>query len=103
METQDLEEGTQCPEDLKYTAENGCRRELLVTRRDFLTRTGMGMGGVALSTLLAGLASEGAAQATPPVASVVSNPLNTKPKIAPLPTKVKHVIHIFAASAHPLM
>jgi hypothetical protein len=90
METQDLEDleqGTQCPEDLKYTAANGCKRELLVTRRDFLTRTGMGMGGVALSALLAGVAS---ANAAPP---------NTKAKAAPLPSKVKHVIHIFASGA----
>ncbi len=54
-------------------------QDLFVTRREMLTRCGMGMGAVALAPLLA--------------ASSGGNPL--APKTSPLPAKAKRVVHIF--------
>ncbi len=65
----------------------------IVTRRDFLRRTGMGVGALSLATLLGPefLASSayGAQDSLNPLA----------PKAPPLPAKAKHVIHIFAEGA----
>ncbi len=62
-------------------------RDVTHSRREFLSRTGLGIGGLALSALFA---SEARADA--------GNTL-TSPKKAPLPSKAKHVIHIFASGA----
>ncbi|HLJ56436.1 MAG TPA: DUF1501 domain-containing protein, partial [Chthonomonadaceae bacterium] len=59
------------------------------TRREFLARTGMGIGGIALEALLQELA--------PARAGAAANPLAAHP--APLPAKAKAVIHIFAGGA----
>src|ERR1035438_8370857 len=50
-----------------------------LTRRELLARTGMGMGAVALQTLLQGATS--------------ANPM--APKQPPLPAKAKRVLHLF--------
>lgn len=63
-------------------------REVTYSRRAFLARTGLGMGSLALSTLLTELAQ---------AAELVAPPL--APRKAPLPAKAKHVIHIFASGA----
>lgn len=55
------------------------QRDLFTTRRDMLRQCGMGMGSVALTSMLA------------PAADL--NPLSPKP--APLPFKAKRVIHLF--------
>ena len=52
---------------------------LFVTRREMLSRCGMGIGAVALTPLLAG--------------SETVNPL--APKQPPLPAKAKRVLHLF--------
>jgi hypothetical protein len=54
------------------------------SRRDFLTKTSFGVGGVALATILQDL-------------QAAESPL--KPRKAPLPGKAKAVIHIFAGGA----
>ncbi|MGI8602475.1 MAG: DUF1501 domain-containing protein [Verrucomicrobiales bacterium] len=61
--------------------------DLLMNRRSFLQRTGMGFGALGLSALLGELAASTALGAS-------SNPLT--PKTPPLPAKAKAVIHIFA-------
>src|SRR5882672_11428566 len=58
-------------------------RDLFVTRREMLSRSGMGMGGVALTALLG--------QATPAVET--ANPLAAKKP--PLPAKAKRIVHLF--------
>ena len=63
--------------------------DLLMTRRQMLQRTGMGMGAMSLAMMLGANSSASAA-----TASSMANPL--APKKAPLPCKAKHVIHIFA-------
>src|SRR4051812_14548587 len=50
-----------------------------LTRRELLARTGMGMGAVAMQTLLQG--------------STTSNPMT--PRQPPLPAKAKRVLHLF--------
>jgi hypothetical protein len=64
--------------------------DFFVTRRQFLRRFGMGMGGLSLATLL----GENLLAATTDTAL---NPL--APKLPPLPAKAKNVIHIFAQGA----
>lgn len=65
------------------------RVQTAATRRDFLARTGMGLGALALEALLQ------ETLATP--ASAATNPLAAhKP---PMPAKAKAVIHIFAGGA----
>ncbi|MEO7156185.1 MAG: DUF1501 domain-containing protein [Vicinamibacterales bacterium] len=68
------------------------RDDLQLSRRQLLRRCGMGMGALALSSVLAqaGLASTGDA-ASSSVAPI--NPL--LPKAAPFPAKAKRVIHLF--------
>lgn len=63
-------------------------RDLFVTRREMLTRCGMGMGAVALTSLLGDTCS---LQAAPSVEAI--NPL--APKTPPLPAKAKRVVHLF--------
>lgn len=64
-----------------------CGRSLsIASRREFLQRTGLGLGGLALSCLLQ---ESGRAEETPSLAA-------RKP---PLPSKARHVIHIFAGGA----
>lgn len=64
-------------------------REALASRREFLSRAALGIGGLALTTLLA---SE--AKAEPEGGNSIM-----APRKAPLPAKAKHVIHIFASGA----
>ncbi|TWT80918.1 hypothetical protein CA13_23640 [Planctomycetes bacterium CA13] len=61
----------------------------LLSRRDYLTRCGLGLGSLGLSSLLA---SDGFASG----ASVVSARSTLAPKMAPFAGKAEHVIHIFA-------
>jgi len=63
---------------------------LALTRREFLTRCGMGMGALSLGTLLGGLAP---AQAESTAGGII-NPLT--PKSPQFPGTAKRVIHIFA-------
>jgi hypothetical protein len=61
-------------------------QDLFLTRREMLSRCGMGMGTVALTSLLAGrLEAAPAGEAINPLA----------PKQPPLPAKAKRVIHLF--------
>jgi len=62
--------------------------DLTATRREWLQKTGMGMGALTLATMLESL---GAPQV---MGAMTTSPL--APKKAPLPAKAKHVIHIFA-------
>src|SRR5688500_6790033 len=63
-------------------------RELFVTRRDMLSRMGMGMGAVALTSLLG---DAGHLQAASTGQAI--NPL--APRKPPLPAKAKRVLHLF--------
>jgi hypothetical protein len=60
--------------------------EPILTRRQFLERSGMGLGGLALSTMLA--------EVFAPFGCAETNPLAPRP--LHFPAKAKHVIHIFA-------
>jgi len=63
------------------------------TRRQFLSRFGMGMGALGLASLLGPeLLLPESTQASGDVSSLT-------PKIPPLPAKAKHVVHIFAQGA----
>src|SRR5204863_4537113 len=62
---------------------------LALTRREFLCRCGMGMGGVTLASLFGNLGFLNSAQA-----DAFTNPL--LPKQPHFPAKAKHIIHIFA-------
>src|SRR6476661_503019 len=64
------------------------RHDLFVTRREMLSRCGMGMGAVALTSLLGEGGQLRAAPANPS-----ANPL--APKAPPLPAKAKRVVHLF--------
>src|SRR5437868_5390784 len=66
-------------------------RDLSLTRREMLSRTGMGMGLVALTSTIGGA---GYLQAAPSrLAGESLNPL--APKQPPLPAKAKRVLHLF--------
>src|SRR5690348_16198566 len=70
-------------------AEHAPRLEdFFLSRRQWLQRTGMGMGALTLATMLGNIATQ-TASAAPAYAPLA-------PKKAPLPAKAKHVIHIFA-------
>jgi Protein of unknown function (DUF1501) len=56
------------------------------SRREFLQRTGLGLGGLALACLMG---EQGLAEEAP----------SLSPRKAPLPAKARHVIHIFAGGA----
>jgi hypothetical protein len=64
-------------------------QDIIFTRREFLAKTGMGLGALSLASIF-GLSLSRNLSA----ASVISNPL--MPKTPPLPAKAKSVIHIFA-------
>ncbi len=67
---------------------------LCMTRRQMLSRAGMGMGALSLGMILEGLTGPEQASAAA-VAKALTGPL--APKKSPLPAKAKHVIHIFAS------
>ncbi len=67
---------------------NNCVETPITTRREFLTRLGMGIGGLGLASLLSNDLL-GAEETFSPLA----------PKTPPLPGKAKRVIHIFANGA----
>src|SRR5579864_4029095 len=78
--------------DNKYIREHSPRLEdLFVTRRQFLQRTGMGLGMLGLATLLGEEFLNSAASAEE-IATLA-------PKSPPLPAKAKHVVHVFAQGA----
>ncbi len=62
--------------------------DFFLSRRQWLQRTGMGMGALTLATMLGNIATQ-TASAAPAYAPLA-------PKKSPLPAKAKHVIHIFA-------
>jgi hypothetical protein len=64
-------------------------KDVLFTRREFLTKCGMGMGGVALSGLL------GSALGLQAHAAESANLHPLAPKAPPLPATAKRVIHLF--------
>ena len=64
------------------------KQGLFTTRRDMLCRCGMGLGAVALTSILG---ETGWLSAAPSVA--IANPL--APKSPPLPAKAKRVLHLF--------
>src|ERR1700738_4507572 len=67
-----------------------------ITRRHFFAECGVGVGKIALASLLTGAASRSAA-ASPSLALGAGNPLAPKaPHFAP---KAKRVIHLFMAGA----
>ena len=63
-------------------------QDLFFTRREMLSRCGMGMGLVALTSALG---NGGHLQAAP--AGAALNPL--APKLPPFPAKAKRVLHLF--------
>src|SRR3954471_11820592 len=65
--------------------------DAFLTRREFLLRSGMGMGALSLAGLLA------SGEARGELISGSTNPL--LPKQPHFPAKAKHVIHIFAEGA----
>src|SRR5205809_4923537 len=71
----------------KYIAEHTPQPgDVIVTRRDFLQRTGMGMGALTLGTMLSDLLGPNAVAASP-----------LAPRLPHFAAKAKHVIHIFAS------
>jgi len=78
--------------DNKYNREHSPKLEdLFVTRRQFLQRTGLGLGMLGLATLLGEELSGSTARADDAATLLPRNP--------PLPAKAKHVVHIFAQGA----
>lgn len=70
--------------------------DVLFTRRDFLVRTGMGLGALSLASLF-GLNPFAAAEAgAAPVPAAASNLSPLAPRAPHFPAKAKAVIHIFA-------
>src|SRR4028119_137233 len=70
--------------------------DLLLTRREMLCRSGMGMGAMALAGLMSELGLTGAAEAAPAKgapAGGFTNPLTVKQPH--FPAKAKRVIHLF--------
>src|ERR1700761_697455 len=70
---------------------NNCVHTPIFTRRDFLTRLGMGIGALGLGTLLNSDSVFGA--------DLDLNGSPLAPKTPPLPAKAKRVLHIFASGA----
>jgi hypothetical protein len=66
--------------------------DLTMTRREYLQRTGGGIGAMALAAMMGSTLMSGSDALA--AVSGLANPL--APKKAPLPCKAKHVIHIFA-------
>ena len=78
----------------KYIEEHTPRIEdLVITRRQFLNRCGMGFGGMSLAALLGQQFFAGSEA----VAAANLSPLTPKPP--PFPAKAKRVVHIFAQGA----
>src|SRR5579872_1305692 len=78
--------------DNKYIREHSPRLEdLFITRRQFLRRTGMGLGMLGLATLL----GEECLSSTAGAEEIAT----LSPKAPPLPAKARHVVHIFAQGA----
>jgi hypothetical protein len=78
--------------DNKYIREHSASWEdLLVTRRQFLQRAGMGFGFLGLATML------GEDLLVPPIRA--EGPATLAPRDPPLPAKAKHVVHVFAQGA----
>ena len=69
--------------------------DYFLTRRKFLNRVGMGLGGLGLATMLDPRDMFAGSAGDPPARSL--NPLS--PKAPPLPATAKAVIHIFAQGA----
>ena len=57
------------------------------TRRDFLTRTSLGLGALTLGSLIN----------PAPVFGSVSNSLNQSPKLPHFPAKAKRIIYLFSS------
>src|SRR5829696_781866 len=70
--------------------------DIILTRRQFLARTGMGFGALSLASLF-GINPFDAEAATAAVAAKTFNPLS--PKAPHFKAKAKAVIHIFAQGA----
>src|SRR3974390_138783 len=76
----------------KYIQEHSARLEdLFITRRQFLQRAGMGFGMLGLATLLGEELLNSKA--------VADEAATLAPRTPPLPSKAKHVVHIFAQGA----
>jgi hypothetical protein len=76
----------------KYFREHAPRLEdLFITRRQFLQRAGMGFGMLGLATLLGEELLNSKA--------VADEAATLAPRTPPLPSKAKHVVHIFAQGA----
>jgi hypothetical protein len=69
--------------------------DIILTRREYLIRTGMGMGAISLASLFGLNPYE--VDAAPTVAGKATSPL--APKAPHFPVKAKSVIHIFAEGA----
>ena len=67
--------------------------DVFQTRRQFLSRFGMGMGALGLMGLL------GPDLLLPASARAAGEASSLAPKVPPLPAKAKHLIHIFAQGA----
>ncbi|MBI5397466.1 MAG: DUF1501 domain-containing protein [Verrucomicrobia bacterium] len=80
-----------CHPSAQYIAEHSPQPgNLVLTRRDFLRRTGMGMGALSLATMLGPLLGRGS---NAEAAATLSPLMPRKPHF---PAKAKHIIHIFA-------
>ena len=66
-------------------------QDLIFTRREFLARTGMGMGALSLASILGSELFSGTASG-----AEVNSLSPLVPKVPPFPAKAKAVIHIFA-------
>jgi len=66
--------------------------DFAITRRQFLNRFGMGFGALSLASLLGGTPFSNTAQAEDSLSPLA-------PRLPPLPSKAKRVIHIFAQGA----
>jgi len=84
--------------DLRLSSAPGWQ-DLFQTRRQFLNRIGLGLGGLGLATLLAENRPVAAAAGAGADAAdgAMASPL--LPKQPPLPARARHVVHIFAQGA----
>jgi hypothetical protein len=70
--------------------------DAFMTRREMLQRTGMGMGALALATLLGDALGANRAYAAGAAANAIAGSSPLAPKQPHFPAKAKHIIHIFA-------
>src|SRR5580765_6448692 len=82
--------------DLRLSSAPGWQ-DLFQTRRQFLNRIGLGLGGLGLATLLTENLPVAAAAAADAADGALASPL--LPKQPPLPARARHVVHIFAQGA----